>query len=478
MAMPQKRRRRRRSPLQEGVSRRRPGEDGASLSGSLVDSDSSSSRLDGGSPPPGLPDEPVTSSTESRYHEIIASRLAQLQLPVGDDGSDMAGFSNLPPIEILEVLARKSFHDDYSRAALLECQCQKFLNETQGRNTDSGESDSAIVDTGSTYTEPGDVITEVEHMRDCELLGAAMDEIDTWTKLDQEQANKLHLKYALYRIKACLLLKGKPVDELDDDVALERKYPPELIVKNKYFFHYEDDLFGWYFDAELCYKASLSDYQRLVLLNDGDEYSSWRRYQTFYSTPEADRDYLSYWETIAKELKWLEQYLLTNESSIEWAHKHSKATFQAIRIASKFPCMTLKLAAVGLHEYIWNARIHLMFVKDLDGILYNIWRRLNADHQLRFRDALKQVYEANLFPAHDRSMKYELEYGDSKMDLVFVKCTTGLSDGVPEDRARELIKQEIRWTRESSGTYERYARKKLKIAELIGLIPKDKIATA
>ena len=38
--------------------------------------------------------------------------------------------------------------------------------------------------------------------------------------------------------------------------------------------------------------------------------------------------------------------------------------------------------------------------------------------QLRFRDALKQVYEANLFPAHDRSMKYELEYGDSKMDLV------------------------------------------------------------
>ena len=63
-------------------------------------------------------------------------------------------------------------------------------------------------------------------------------------------------------------MKGKPVDELDDDVALERKYPPELIVKNKYFFHYEDDLFGWYFDAELCYKASLSDYQRLVIFND------------------------------------------------------------------------------------------------------------------------------------------------------------------------------------------------------------------
>uniref|UniRef100_A0A453EDA6 Uncharacterized protein n=7 Tax=Triticinae TaxID=1648030 RepID=A0A453EDA6_AEGTS len=372
MAMPQKRRRRRRRPLQEGgAPRRRLGEDGASVSGSLVDSDSNS-RVDGGSPPPGFPDELVMSSTVSRYHEIIASRLAQLQLPVGDDGSDLAGFSDLPSREILEVLTRKSFPDDYSRAALLEYQCQKILNETQGRDRDSVKSDSAVVD-----TEPGDVITEVEHMRDCELLGADKDEIDTYTKLDQEQANKLHLKYALYRIKACLLLKGKPVDELDD-VALERKYPPELIVKNNYFFHYEDDFFGWYFDSELCYKASLSDYQRLVLLNDGDEYSSWRRYQTFYSTPEADRDYLNYWETIVKELKWLEQYLLTNESSIEWAHKHSKAMFQAIRIASKFPCMTLKLAAVGLHEYIWNARIHLMFVKDLDGILCQIWRRLNA----------------------------------------------------------------------------------------------------
>ena len=58
------------------------------------------------------------------------------------------------------------------------------------------------------------------------------------------------------------------VDELDD-AALERKYPPELIVENNYFFHYVyDGYFGWYFDSELCCQESLSDYQRLVLLND------------------------------------------------------------------------------------------------------------------------------------------------------------------------------------------------------------------
>ncbi|KAE8802058.1 hypothetical protein D1007_22328 [Hordeum vulgare] len=197
-----------------------------------------------------------------------------------------------------------------------------------------------------------------------------------------------------------------PVDEIDD-AALERKYPPDLLVKNKYFFHYVDDgFFGWYFDSKLCRIKFLSDYQRIVIFNDGGhEYTSWSRYREFYNTPEADRDYLRYWETIVKELKWLEQYLLTNESSIE----------------------------------------------------------------LSFRDALEKVYALNVYSAHDRSMKYELKYGNSNMELAFAECTKGITDSVPEYKARELIAQEIRWT---------YARKKLKIAELIGLIPKDNIVAA
>ncbi|XP_048562159.1 uncharacterized protein LOC125542967 [Triticum urartu] len=492
MPMPQKRRRRRRRPL-EGVSRRRLGDGGASLSGSLVDPDSdSSSRVDGGSPPPGLPDdEPAMSgsvvdsdggspppdepATEPRYHEIVASRLAQLELPVGSEW-ELAGLSNIPSREILEALTRKSFHDDESRAALVQYQIQCFLNEETQEGRDRDSQDSAVV----VVAEPAnDAITKQQHKSDCEKLGARMTEIETYTELDQEETNKFHLKYALYRIKACLLLKGVPVDKIDD-AALERKYPPELIVKNDYFFHYvQDGFFGWYFDSELCYKKSLSDYQRLVIFNDGGlEYTRWSRYRAFYSTPDADRDYLQYWETIVKEIKWLEQYLLTNESSIEWARIHSKATFQACRIAAGFQNMTLELAAAGLHEYIWNARMDLMFEKDRDGVFYQIWKRVNDNHQLSFRDALEQVYGENLYSAHDRSMKYELNYGDSNMERVFARCTKGISDSVPEYKARELIAQEIRWTSLCSGTYEQYARKKLKIAELIGLIPKDKIGAA
>uniref|UniRef100_A0ACD5X1D5 Uncharacterized protein n=1 Tax=Avena sativa TaxID=4498 RepID=A0ACD5X1D5_AVESA len=446
------------------------------FSGSLFHADSSSD-VD---PPAGLPDEPIKSSPEPRYHQIISSRLAELQLPVRDDSSDLVGSSNLPSREVLEALTRKSFHDDDLRAALVQYQIQNFLNETKGRDRDYGESDSAVVDMGSTYTEPDDVITLEENMKHCEVLAAHKAEIDTYTKLDQEQANKLYLKHALYRIRAALLLKGKPVEELDV-AALERKYPPDLIVKNNYLFHYEEDsFFGWYFDSDLCYKECLTDYQRLVLFNGdgGNEYPSGSRYREFYSTPEADKAYLRYWETIVKEIKWLEQYVLTKESSIEWVNMLSKAMLQANRIAAGIPDMTLHLAVLGFHEYIWITRSYLMFVKDLDGIFYEIWKRVNNDHQLCFRDALKQVYDEKLFPAQDLSMKYELKYGGSKMERAFGRCTKGISDSVPEYKARELIAQEIRFTKGSSGTYERYARKKLKIAELIGLIQKDKIAAA
>jgi hypothetical protein len=191
--MPQKRRRRRRRPLQEGLSRRRLDEDGASLSESLVDWDSSSLDEDGAS------DDLVMSSTEPRYHQIITSRLAQLQLPDSADISDLDGCSNLPSSEILEALTPKSFHDDDLRAALLEYQCQNLSSEIRGPDfmgldtEDPGES------------EPDDLTRDEKYTRAREVLVARMPDIDTYTWLDQEQTNKVYFKHALYRIKAALV---------------------------------------------------------------------------------------------------------------------------------------------------------------------------------------------------------------------------------------------------------------------------------
>ncbi|KAM0922950.1 hypothetical protein ACQ4PT_005877 [Festuca glaucescens] len=267
-----------------------------------------------------------------------------------------------------------------------------------------------------------------------------------------------------------MLLKGMPAYELGAS-ALEHMYPPELIMENNAFFHYVDDgYFGWYFDSELCKKESLSDYQRLVLFNDGgDEYTSWSRYRAFYNTPEADRDYLRYWETLVKKTKWLKKYVLKNESSYEWSEIRSRASTQAVRIAAEFPHMTMELAGVGLAEYIWNMRTYLLFVKDLDWVFYEIWRQINVYHQ-NFRDALEHVYVERSYPARERNMKYELEHGNSNLELLFHQCTGGLSKDVPEYTARKLIAQEIHWRGGLSGTYAQYARKKLKIAELLGLI--------
>ncbi|CAM0885457.1 unnamed protein product [Alopecurus aequalis] len=471
MPMPQKRRHRRRPP-REGFSSRRLGEDCESLPGSSVDSDSSS-RVDSLTS--------LLSSKEPRYHQFIVSRLALLELPADDP--DSAHLPRLPSIEIINALTRKSFYDDDARVALVEYQCQSFLDdETKGSDiqlgdTDSGESDSA------TCTEPDDDIPMDEYSGLCKKLGDRMTDIDTYTELNRERTMELRRKHALYRIKAALLLKGMPVEELDDDDALERKYPRDLIVENKYFLHYVyDGYFGWYFDSDLCNKEFLTEYQRLVLSNDGGveciQYASWSTYRKFYCTPQADRDYLNYWETLVKKMKWLENHAEKKESSYEWSVIHSKATFQALSIAAELPNMTLELAALGLHEYIWNMRSNLPFLKDLDGIFYETWSRMNKNRQLCFREALRKVYDDELFPANNWNMKTELKHRYGLMEPLFGPCTKGLSEQLPKHRAKELIAQEIHWRRGMQGSYELYARKKLEIAELIGLIPKDKKAAA
>ncbi|XP_037417137.1 uncharacterized protein LOC119280371 [Triticum dicoccoides] len=101
-----------------------------------------------------------------------------------------------------------------------------------------------------------DIIRE-EFSRAYKVLKSRTPQIDTETQLDEEEVDRLRGNHARYRIKACLLLKGK------------RIYPPELILENTYLSRYiKDEALDWYFDSDLCLLASLSDYQRLVLRNE------------------------------------------------------------------------------------------------------------------------------------------------------------------------------------------------------------------
>ncbi|XP_044354293.1 uncharacterized protein [Triticum aestivum] len=397
--MPQKRRRRRRRSPREGPSRRRRGEEGASFSGSLVESDSSSTTSS--APPSGSLDEPPVTrpARQSRYHEILASRLARLQLQAGvvvaaDDTP------NLPSDEIVQVLARSNFYDDELRAALVEDQVHKFLSVPHGP------------DVGDTYfgEDSGDDITAEEFAKySGQLKTRRPAEIDIKTGLNQEQLDSLLAKYKRYRFKAYLLLLGKPVDELEE-AALESKYPMELALENDFFYPcHHDSAFGWYFDSDLCLLANLSDYQRLVLPNRGGneyEYDRWSQYKSFYNTPDADREYVLYWEKMVKEMKWLENHVL--KDFLEWEPMRRKGLYQSIKIANGFSNIHLGLACHGFEEYVLRTRLYRLFVEGLYRAFLEIWKRVN-EGQTSFRDALQEVYNENPVPLRQHTLKAELE---------------------------------------------------------------------
>ncbi|EMS54887.1 hypothetical protein TRIUR3_24124 [Triticum urartu] len=142
-----------------------------------------------GAPAPELLDEPPAREYESRYHEILASRLAQLPLPACADEEG----PNLPSDETVEALVRSSFYDDELRAALVEYQAHKLLSrpdDVHGRDGDSGE-----VDSPSSLM---DDITEEEFSRDLEVLSSRRHEIDhTEAELEEEEADRLSHKGAM-----------------------------------------------------------------------------------------------------------------------------------------------------------------------------------------------------------------------------------------------------------------------------------------
>ncbi|KAF7026321.1 hypothetical protein CFC21_038436 [Triticum aestivum] len=452
MLTPQKRRRRRRRSPREGPSRRRRGEEGASLSGSLVELDISSTTS---SAPP---------ARQSRYHEILASRLAGLHLQAGV----AVDSPNLPSDEIVQVLARSNFYDDELRAALVEYQAHKFLSEPHGP------------DVGGTYfgEDSGDDITAEEFAKySGQLKTRRPAEIDTKTGLDQEQLDSLLAKYKRYRFKAYLLLLGKPVDELEE-AALECKYPMELGLENEFFSPYlHDSAFGWYFDHDLCLLANLSDYQRLVLPNSGGneyEYDRWSQYKAFYNTPDADREYVLYWEKMVKEMKWLENHVL--KDFLEWEPMRRKGLYQSIKIANGFTNIHLGLACHGFEEYVLRTRLNRLFVEGLDRAFLEIWKRVN-EGQMCFRDALQDVYNENLVPLRQHTLKAELEWpgGFLQLERQFRRCTEGISKELPDQRVQELIAQEINYKRALPKTYAQYARKKLQVAQVLGIIPRAEI---
>lgn len=162
--------------------------------------------------------------------------------------------------------------------------------------------------------------------------------------------------------------------------------------------------------------------------------------------------------------------------SLKWGMLLTRATYQAIKIATGFSTITGRLASSGFHEWLHSTRFDICCCNELDGVYYEIWRRYTP--KTKFRDVLDEVYELNRFPLRQYRMRCALENDTfcSDLEKEFLACTTCLKEfaedkaQVTEERARQLILEALRKKKRRPKFYEEYCRKKINIARAIGLI--------
>nr|TKW29518.1 hypothetical protein SEVIR_3G400601v2 [Setaria viridis] len=165
---------------------------------------------------------------------------------------------------------------------------------------------------------------------------------DYGPEYEKDQLMELYEQLALYRIKAYELTVDRKLAELDD-VNLKLQYPPSKLYDNNFFKYYEESL-EWYFDLERCWNAQFDNYQRLVL-HGFRGYLDWDFYRSINNTYEQDLAYVQYFEEVAKQTKWVEDYL--GDSTIQWERIRGVAYMQALDIAASFPDVSPFLVSYG-----------------------------------------------------------------------------------------------------------------------------------
>ncbi|CAL4931990.1 unnamed protein product [Urochloa decumbens] len=299
--------------------------------------------------------------------------------------------------------------------------------------------------------------------------------VDTCLKLDDEQMTPLYVSHAHYRFRYLKLSKKESKDlkvALTAMMELIEKECFEELLKKGYFEHFEKDgTLDWSFHPDLCRLKDLDDYQRLVPQNFGGcEYVDWDKYRMNFHSYETEAEYLNYCDELSKKLKWIEDYVLIEVPSLKWGKISTRGAYQAIKIATGFSKITHSLAYTGYYECVQNLRFDAFWFKDLDGVYFEIWRRVTKQNK-NFREALEDFYKLEKFQLWQDRMKYALENDYTDMEAEFHTCTASVPSEVTDDKALELIAEAVKKLMERPKFYEHYIRKKIAIARAIGLIP-------
>ncbi|XP_048539904.1 uncharacterized protein LOC125532583 [Triticum urartu] len=303
-------------------------------------------------------------------------------------------------------------------------------------------------------------------------------DVDISTKLDAVQLKELNVRHALYRLKYYQLSQNVPEDKLCYD-KLKEDYPPSRLEEERFFKCYEEDgKLDWSFHTDYCKLAGLEDYQRLVPQNYGGyDYVRWDEYHKEFHSYEIEQEYVKYCEELSKKLKWMEAYVLKEQTSLMRGMILTRGTYQAMKIATDFSKIHANLAFSGFYEWFKSMAFDVTNYKEFDVLYYEIWQRCNQEK--KFRDALDEVYELNRFPLSQNRMRCALENDTfcSEFEEEFLGFTACLKEfaedksKITEDKALELIAEALRKETPKPKFYEDYCRKKIDIAQAIGIIP-------
>ncbi|KAE8809066.1 hypothetical protein D1007_14508 [Hordeum vulgare] len=291
--------------------------------------------------------------------------------------------------------------------------------------------------------------------------------VDTSIHLNLVDHSDRDLRHALYRFRSYKLLKKESKNELCCDELKE--CPMELLERD------DEGILDWFFDPDLCKLACVNDYQCLVPRKHGAyEYAGWAMYRGYLHSYEMQHEYIDYFETLLRELKWLKDCLPSKFSSLTVSKIRTRGIYQATKIATRFSKITTHLARIGFRDCFNYMCIEATWCNGSDGLYFEIWKRVTQQKK-SFRDTLKEVYKLNKYPSLQDSIKYAIENDCSVMETAFLRCTAGagITKEVSEHKAHELIAEEVEKLRIKPKFYDGYIRKKIDIAKAIGMITED-----
>ncbi|XP_044353815.1 uncharacterized protein [Triticum aestivum] len=121
------------------------------------------------------------------------------------------------------------------------------------------------------------------------------------------------------------------------------------------------------------------------------------------------------------------------------------AFYQSLKIALQFRHISGRSVISGFEEQVESLRFDFNPHKDLVGVYLELWKR-DAKKKVNLGEALRQLYEDDVFPSRKALIKYAL---DSCPDTSLIKhnydtYVDGIDEKLPEDEAHPLIMEAVK----------------------------------